>query len=214
MVLLGIRTAWRVELDASPAELTFGTALHLPGEFVESSGKNFIESDFLANLQKQMNELAPVQTSNHATQRRERVPASIDSADFVFVRRDARAPPLTRPYTGPFRVITRHEKYFEIEMNGKKDSVSIDRLKPAFIENKDSAVVCYGPRVQEQTESSPSCTTQPLVVKNKRGRPSRAVLEQRRHLADTAKRESLARREQDQDRQTRFGRVVRPPDRF
>ena len=214
MVLLGIRTAWRVELDASPAELTFGTALHLPGEFVESSGKNFVDSDFLSNLQKQMNNLTPIQTTNHATRRQERVPTSLDSAKFVFVRRDARAPPLTRPYTGPFRVITRHEKYFEIDMNGKKDTVSVDRLKPAFIEETtDSAVVCYGPRVEKQTEISPSRATQPL--KNRRGRPSKETLEQRRHLAEaeaeTRARETLAR---EQDRQTRFGRVVRPPDRF
>ena len=47
MVLLGIRTAWRTELDASPAELTFGTTLHLPGEFVEESSESFRDQDFL-----------------------------------------------------------------------------------------------------------------------------------------------------------------------
>ena len=44
MVLLGVRTAWRTELDASPAELTFGSLLHLPGKFVqESSEDNYRE---------------------------------------------------------------------------------------------------------------------------------------------------------------------------
>jgi hypothetical protein len=32
-------------------------------------------------------------------------------------------------------VLARHSKHFEIEKNGKPDSVSIDRLKPAFLEN-------------------------------------------------------------------------------
>ena len=71
MMLLGVRTAWRVELDVSPAKLTFGTLLHLPGEFLDPLGKNFGEHEFLSKLQEQMNKLTPVQTSNHATLRRE-----------------------------------------------------------------------------------------------------------------------------------------------
>ena len=107
MVLLGVRTAWRAELDASPAELTFGVSLHLPGEFVEETDKSYSEHDLLRNLQKQMNDLKPVQTTDHATRRQGHVPLALDSATHVFVRRDAKAPPLTRPYTGPFKVIAK-----------------------------------------------------------------------------------------------------------
>ena len=138
----------------------------------------------------------------------------------VFVRRVAKAPPLMRPYTGPFRVISRSEKYFELDLNGKKDRVSIDRLKPAYLEDK--AIVCYGPTLNSEerkaAEDSPSETTQPLEIKVKRGRPSRAVLEERRRLGD-AERERERELERDgkddhQDALTRFGRVSRPPDRF
>ena len=93
MVLLSIRTAWRSELEASPVDLTFGTALHLPGEFVKSTGASFIDHDFLKRLQEKMNELTPVQTTSHATQRQARVPDSLYSATHVFVRRDARVFP-------------------------------------------------------------------------------------------------------------------------
>ena len=78
MVLLGMRTAWRVELDASPAELTFGTSLHLPGEFVEPSSRGYSDHDFLHNLKTQMNDLKPIQTSNHATQPREHIPKTLN----------------------------------------------------------------------------------------------------------------------------------------
>ena len=59
MVLLGVRTAWRAELEASPAELTFGTALHLPGEFVDATDVSFSDHDFLRDLKSQMNNLSP-----------------------------------------------------------------------------------------------------------------------------------------------------------
>ena len=40
--------------------------------------------------------------------------------------------PLQPPYNGPYRVIKQTVKSFVIEINGKQDSVSIDRLKVAF----------------------------------------------------------------------------------
>ena len=227
MVLLGVRTVWRAELDATPAELTFGTSLHLPGEFVEPSGASFTDHDFLKNLQDQMNKLEPVQTTSHATLSQERVPDSLSSATHVFVRRNARAPPLMRPYVGPFKV-NRTPKYFEIEMNGKRDCVSINRLKTAFIAQKkaaptrDPAVICYGPnsnlnskqrdeRAEIVSENSERQPTQPLV--KRRGRPSRAVLAERRH-EEGARERDRERERQEIAKETRYGRKSRPPDRL
>ena len=154
-----------------------------------------------------MNGLTPVQTTNHATRRRDHVPSLLASATHVFVRRDARAPPLTRPYTGPFRVISAQEKYFELDLNGKTDRVSIDRLKPAFLENQDSAIVCYGPRTNQSkpfqsrdqdkipSEEKESYPTQPLA--KKRGRPSREELAERRRMADARDRERGEQRQRE-----------------
>ena len=49
----------------------------------------------------------------------------------VFIRVDRVKKPLQPPYNGPFRVIERMDKYFIIDVNGKHDSISIDRLKVA-----------------------------------------------------------------------------------
>ena len=54
LVLLGIRTSWRAEMGCSPAELTYGTTLHLPGECVASSNAEFIDHDLLRKLHDQM----------------------------------------------------------------------------------------------------------------------------------------------------------------
>ena len=78
-----------------------------------------------------MQELKPTEMAHHATPP-VHVPISLEKTSHVFVRTDAVRPPLVRPYTGPFRVLKRTAKYFEIEKGGKTDKVSIDRLKPAF----------------------------------------------------------------------------------
>ena len=48
---------------------------------------------------------------------------------------DAVSPPLSRPYIGPFPVLSRTDKVFRLLRNGKDWPVSVDRLKPAFMES-------------------------------------------------------------------------------
>ncbi|GFR03273.1 retrovirus-related Pol polyprotein from transposon opus [Trichonephila clavata] len=47
---------------------------------------------------------------------------------------------LTAPYQGPFEVLSRTDKHFTIKINDRTSTISIDRLKPAFLLNDtDSA---------------------------------------------------------------------------
>ena len=55
----------------------------------------------------------------------------LQEAEYVFMRRDASHGPLQTPYTGPYRVIQRHGKYYVIQCGEREESVSVDRLKPA-----------------------------------------------------------------------------------
>ena len=48
---------------------------------------------------------------------------------------DAVEKPLQPPYTGPYRVIDRKDKYFVLDVNGKHKTVSIDRLKVAHTDS-------------------------------------------------------------------------------
>nr|CDS30148.1 gag pol polyprotein [Hymenolepis microstoma] len=53
---------------------------------------------------------------------------------FVLVRADAVKKPLQPPYDGPYKVFQRNSKYFILDRNGTKDSVSIYRLKLTYLE--------------------------------------------------------------------------------
>ena len=61
MVLLGIRSSWRVHPDCSPAELVYGTTLRLPGEFLQPINAQTIQPDttFVKNLQTTMRAVKP-----------------------------------------------------------------------------------------------------------------------------------------------------------
>ena len=54
----------------------------------------------------------------------------------VFIRHDAVTKPLQQPYDGPFKVLKRSDKHFILQVKGKDSIVSIDRLKPAFIDEQ------------------------------------------------------------------------------
>ena len=58
----------------------------------------------------------------------------LNSTKFVFIRHDGVKSSLQPPYDGPFKVINRDDKYFTIEIRRKQDTVSIDRLKPTYME--------------------------------------------------------------------------------
>jgi hypothetical protein len=62
------------------------------------------------------------------------VPRSLHTAKFVFVRVDAVKKPLQPPYDGPYRVLSTSDKYFKVLVRGKPNTISVDRLKPAYIE--------------------------------------------------------------------------------
>lgn len=134
-VLLGLRTAPKEDLHASSAELVYGATLTLPGEFMGSRGNTPTHQDHLLHMRKTMQQLSPVAPVWHGN-RPTRLDQKLKTAKFVFVRRDSLRHPLQPPYDGPFEVITRADKFFTILRGTSKDSVSIDRLKPATEESQ------------------------------------------------------------------------------
>ena len=60
------------------------------------------------------------------------------SSEHVFVSHGAPGWILQQPYDGPFRVVSRNNRTFVVNIRGKDVTVSIDRLKPAYVISDDS----------------------------------------------------------------------------
>jgi hypothetical protein len=49
---------------------------------------------------------------------------------FVYVRKGGVNKPLSPVYEGPYRVVHKSPKYFDLDIGGRVEAVSADRLKP------------------------------------------------------------------------------------
>ena len=90
-------------------------------------------ADYAQRLTRHMSALAP--TATRPQSKPSFVHRSLDTSSHVFVRDDTVRKPLQPPYKGPFKVLRRSPKYYVLSQNDKAVSVSIDRLKPAFLDD-------------------------------------------------------------------------------
>ena len=132
MVLLGLRAAPKDDNGISCAEMAFGRSLILPGEFCNSQTTEIRnESEYVQKLRQAIRRISPKQVKWNSN-RKIFVHKDLHTCKKVYVRVDRVKAPLELPYEGPFEVLSRKPKYFILLKDGKKDAVSIDRLKPAY----------------------------------------------------------------------------------
>lgn len=133
IVLLAFRNLVKPELGCSPAELVYGTTLRLPGELFHTSTPTDKQApELISTLRLQMQRLRSTPGTNHKRQAIY-IPQRLMDASHVFVRVDAKRPPLSPSYDGPYVVLDRQEKTFKVQINSRQPWISIDRLKPAFV---------------------------------------------------------------------------------
>ena len=134
LVLLGIRTTIEQDLKCIAAQMVYGTTLHLPGEFVTSTTNNMDPISFATQLKTFMQQIKPPPVQRQQ-QRTSYVSDDLFNCTFVFVRHDGVKQSLQKTYDGPFRVTDRSDKHFTLDISGWKKVVSLDRLKPAVIDD-------------------------------------------------------------------------------
>lgn len=133
LILLGIRSAWKEDLSASTAELVYGEPLRLPSDLLQPTADQLTDyADFLSRLRQHMKKLQPAPVSRHGSNKIF-VYKDLSTVSHVFVRQDFVRRSLQPPYAGPYRIVERSDKYFKIDVAGNIISISIDRLKPAYI---------------------------------------------------------------------------------
>ncbi|CAB0028060.1 unnamed protein product [Trichogramma brassicae] len=139
-VLLGLRTAFKEDLQASPAEMVFGTALRIPGELViKQEATSPKASEFVVALRRLFASIRPVPASRH-TQHKPFVFKDLSTCEYVMRRLDTIKKPLDPPYSGPHRVVRRvDDRTYIVDINGSEKALSTDQLKPAYYETSDEA---------------------------------------------------------------------------
>ncbi|GFT75080.1 transposon Tf2-6 polyprotein [Nephila pilipes] len=83
-------------------------------------------------LHDKMRSLQPIPKSAHMKSSMF-VPTDLKSCSHVFLRVDSLQPSLSQNYTGPHEVVHHTDKVFTILINRKKKTVSIDRVRPAYV---------------------------------------------------------------------------------
>ncbi|KAG8238942.1 hypothetical protein J437_LFUL000781 [Ladona fulva] len=138
-VLLGLRAAWKDDLQSTSAELVYGEPIRLPGEFLFPASDPAIPkaATFVNQLRESIGRIGPRPVARHGY-RNTFVYKDLATCTHVFVRNDAVRAPLVRPYDGPFLVLERTPKFFKLRLGHGDKNVSIDRLKHAFIISDES----------------------------------------------------------------------------
>ena len=124
-VLLGLRSVPKEDSGISSAELVYGSPLTLPGEFLdvgEVAPGHYVEKI-------RANPTSIPTRPLEAPRQVEKAQAVLQEAAFVYVQRGSAAPPLTPIYQGPYKVKEKGPKYFMVEVGGRTEAVTVDRLK-------------------------------------------------------------------------------------
>ncbi|CAH4027952.1 unnamed protein product [Pieris brassicae] len=189
---MGIRSAYKEDVRASAAELVYGQPMRLPGEFFDPEADVTVDAtDYLSRLRNMVRNLQPSPTARHNSKHNTFIFKDLATSSHVFLRDCIVGGALKPACSGPHKVIQRGDKVFKILVNGKQVTVSIDRIKPAFI-------LC-DPDNTTNTHHSPNLNTHAIT----------------RHTPNAENRDIL-RADDDDDvvRTTRSGRRVRFPDYY
>ncbi|XP_029633423.1 uncharacterized protein LOC115209240 [Octopus sinensis] len=133
IVLLGCRTAVKADLGFCSAELLYGTTLAFPGTMLAPDNSSSPDpTSYVTRLRLYFSCPPPMHPRDQSIP--SHVPPDIDKWTHVFVRDDSVRRPLVSPYKGPFHVLSHTPKTFSLDINGRAETVSVDRLKRAHFE--------------------------------------------------------------------------------
>ena len=141
IVLLGMRSIPN-ENGFSPSMAVTGSELLLPQLMIDpdSRREDFTSTDVreLAKEMKRINFQEMAESHTHG-KRKIYVPKELKKCSKVWLRTDRVRRSLEAPYSGPYIVSERNDKYFKIvTTSGIEQNVSIDRLKPVYMPEEKS----------------------------------------------------------------------------
>jgi cleavage and polyadenylation specificity factor subunit 1 len=135
LVLLGVLTAFKTDLQASVADPVYGKPLRIPGKLLSPTTDPVEQAHLITQLCQRRARPRPVLAARHAS------PATFVHKDLhncthVFLHQDTISRALEPPYSGPYQVLLQRWKMMQLRVGGKPVTVSADRVKPAYILNE------------------------------------------------------------------------------
>jgi len=120
-VLLGVRTAPKEEAAVSAGEAVLGQQLVVPGQQTPGADQRGSEGTCPP---------AAIPPTKRTYAEATKGSSQLDCADWVFVKIGGARPPMDARFEGPYRVLRRGPKTFQLQRGGQEEVVSRDRLKP------------------------------------------------------------------------------------
>ena len=148
MVMLGIRSAPKEDLGFSAAEIVYGAPLRLPGCYYDEP-TSIPVNQMVRDAQQVASSLLPV-FPWHGRHRMQMTPRLWDTTH-VLILDSSVHPSLQNAYKGPYKVISRSRKYFNVQVGNAMQSVSVDRLKP--MPTVEEVLVNIGHGAEEEVET-------------------------------------------------------------
>jgi cleavage and polyadenylation specificity factor subunit 1 len=160
LVLLGIRTSFKADLDASVAEIVFDEPLRIPGDLVITAADPAEPAHLITQLRRHMARLRPVPASHHASSATF-VHKDLHNCTHVFLPQDASRRVLKPLTTAPTRSFLAEKKILQLLVRGKPVIVSAYREKPAYVFNEaDSGSTIFNLVGSATPVTAPSLATQ------------------------------------------------------
>ncbi|GFT71084.1 transposon Tf2-9 polyprotein [Nephila pilipes] len=130
VVLSGLRTAIKKDLNATSSQLVYSTTLRLPSDLLsdDSIVNAIITPTYVSNFIPMIRKLNPTNATYHGNNKFF-VNPTLSSCSHVFFRIDTVRSP---PYPGPPMDKNRSDKNFVLNLKGKSVNVTIDRSKLVY----------------------------------------------------------------------------------
>ena len=136
LILLGLRSVVKEDFKCCPSELVYGQPLRLPGELIANIDTIPNTDMLLQNIKKHF---ANVRSNikHHTNKDKSFIPKNINSCKYIFLKEN-RPLGFHTPYTGPYEVVSRKNKTFDIKIGNLIKTVSVDNIKPAYIDSNSA----------------------------------------------------------------------------
>jgi hypothetical protein len=135
LALLAMRTTTSAATQFPPSQLVFGGSVRIPADFLlpQTLASPLSTHDFAQRILQRAQQLLHIADDNQKSRPYTSVQAL---PHWVWLRQPATlGGSLKSPFTGPYQVLRQDNTVVTISVNGKPSKVSVDRLKPAMLDD-------------------------------------------------------------------------------